>query len=165
MWSPTAISENCEALPRLESVARSATPISAPTQQRLGPLNRESEFESFQARTEPSPTQQKSALNLPRSPGDCPSDGVSDRLSRGEHLVGNGRRPRGSCSTYTREDGRVVGEYEADGKKRYIYGRTKNDAVPKLAKAMLIIQNNGPLHYAPPPLPPGYGGIAAVFVR
>jgi len=73
-----------------------------------------------------------------------------------DYLVGNSRSPRGSGSTYTREDGRVVGEYEADGKERYIYGRTKKDVASKLAKAMLVIQNSGALHYVPPLLPPGF---------
>jgi len=35
------------------------------------------------------------------------------------------RRPKDSGSIFTRKDGRVVGEYEANGKKRYVYGKTK----------------------------------------
>jgi integrase len=46
------------------------------------------------------------------------------------------RRPKGSGSIYTRKDGRVVGEYEANGKKRYVYGKTKKDVAAKLAKAI-----------------------------
>src|SRR5919112_815624 len=46
------------------------------------------------------------------------------------------RRPKGSGSIYTRKDGRVVGEYEAKGKKRYVYGKTKKDVAAKLAKAI-----------------------------
>ena len=46
------------------------------------------------------------------------------------------RRPKGSGSIYTRKDGRVVGEYEANGKKRYVYGKTKKEVASKLAKAI-----------------------------
>jgi len=46
------------------------------------------------------------------------------------------RRPKGSGSIYTRKDGRVVGEYEANGKRRYVYGKTKKDVAAKLAKAI-----------------------------
>ena len=46
------------------------------------------------------------------------------------------RRPKGSGSIYTRKDGRIVGEYEANGKKRYVYGKTKKDVAAKLAKAI-----------------------------
>ena len=46
------------------------------------------------------------------------------------------RRPKGSGSIYVRSDGRVVGEYEAGGKKRYIYGRTKQEVSRKLMKAI-----------------------------
>src|SRR5918993_2394294 len=46
------------------------------------------------------------------------------------------RRAKGSGSIYTRKDGRVVGEYEANGKKRYVYGKTKKDMAAKLAKAI-----------------------------
>jgi hypothetical protein len=45
------------------------------------------------------------------------------------------RRPKGSGSIYIRKDGRVVGEYEANGKKRYVYGRTKKDVAAKLASS------------------------------
>ncbi len=45
------------------------------------------------------------------------------------------RRPKGSGSIYTRKDGRVVGEYEANG-KRYIYSKTKKEVAAKLAKAI-----------------------------
>ena len=47
------------------------------------------------------------------------------------------RRPKGSGSIYTRKDGRVVGEYEANGKKRYVYGKSKKDVAAKLAKAIV----------------------------
>ena len=46
------------------------------------------------------------------------------------------RRPKGSGSIYIRKDGRVVREYEANGKKRYVYGKTKKDVAAKLAKAI-----------------------------
>jgi ribosomal protein L24E len=42
------------------------------------------------------------------------------------------RRPKGSGSIYIRKDGRVVGEYEANGKKRYVYGKTKKEVAAKL---------------------------------
>jgi hypothetical protein len=46
------------------------------------------------------------------------------------------RRPKGSGSIYPPEDGRVVGEYEANGKKRYVYGKTKKEVAAKFTKAI-----------------------------
>jgi hypothetical protein len=46
------------------------------------------------------------------------------------------RRIKGSGSIYVRKDGRVVGQYEVNGKQRYIYGTTKQDVAAKLTKAI-----------------------------
>ena len=46
------------------------------------------------------------------------------------------RREKGEGSIYRRKDGRWVGEYEVDGKRRYIYGKTRKEVVGKLTKAM-----------------------------
>ena len=49
---------------------------------------------------------------------------------------GKPTRAKGSGSIYTRKDGCVLGEYEANGKKRYIYGKTKKEVAAKLAKVI-----------------------------
>jgi integrase len=46
------------------------------------------------------------------------------------------RRTKGSGSIYTRKDGRVVGEYEVNGKAKYIYGRDEDTVREKLAEAI-----------------------------
>jgi hypothetical protein len=46
------------------------------------------------------------------------------------------RRIKGSGSIYVRKDGRVVGQYEVNGKQRYIYGTSKQDVAAKLTKAI-----------------------------
>jgi hypothetical protein len=46
------------------------------------------------------------------------------------------RRNKGSGSVYTRKDGRVVGEYEVNGKSRYIYGRDEKQVADKVAEAI-----------------------------
>ena len=47
------------------------------------------------------------------------------------------RRPKGEGSVYRRKDGRVVGEYiDANGKRRYVSGKTKAEARAKLRKAV-----------------------------
>ena len=46
------------------------------------------------------------------------------------------RREKGEGSIYRRKDGRWVGEYEVDGKRRYIYGKTRKEVAGKLTKAM-----------------------------
>jgi integrase len=46
------------------------------------------------------------------------------------------RRTKGSGSIYVRKDGRVVGQYEVNGKQRYIYGASKQKVAAKLAKAI-----------------------------
>jgi integrase len=50
--------------------------------------------------------------------------------------VGNGKRGRGEGSIYRRKDGRWVGQYEVDGKRRYIYGKSRKEVATKLTKAM-----------------------------
>ena len=46
------------------------------------------------------------------------------------------RRGRGEGSIYRRKDGRWVGQYEVNGKRRYVYGRTHVVAGPeKLTRA------------------------------
>ncbi len=46
------------------------------------------------------------------------------------------RRGAGEGSIYQRKDGRYVGQYEAEGKRRYIYGRDKDEVRTKLTKAL-----------------------------
>jgi integrase len=46
------------------------------------------------------------------------------------------RRTRGTGSVYTRKDGRVVGEYEVNGKTKYIYGRDEREVAERIAKAI-----------------------------
>jgi integrase len=46
------------------------------------------------------------------------------------------RRIKGSGSIYVRKDGRIVGQYEVNGKQRYLYGTTKQDVAAKLTKAI-----------------------------
>ncbi len=46
------------------------------------------------------------------------------------------RRGRGEGSIYCRKDGRWVGQYEVNAKRRYVYGRTRKDVAEKLNKAI-----------------------------
>jgi integrase len=46
------------------------------------------------------------------------------------------RRTKGTGSVYTRKDGRVVGEYEVNGRIRYIYGRDEGEVVDRVAEAI-----------------------------
>jgi len=46
------------------------------------------------------------------------------------------RRIKGSGSVYTRKDGRVVGQYEVNGKTRYIYGRDETQVAERVAEAI-----------------------------
>ncbi len=47
------------------------------------------------------------------------------------------RRVKGEGSVYRRGDGRVVGEYEdANGKRRYVSGKTKAEVRQKLRKLL-----------------------------
>ena len=46
------------------------------------------------------------------------------------------RRAKGTGSVYTRKDGRVVGEYEVNGKTKYIYGRDEETVRDELAEAI-----------------------------
>jgi integrase len=50
--------------------------------------------------------------------------------------VSNRKRGRGEGSIYRRKDGRWVGQYDVDGKRRYIYGKTRKEVASKLTKAM-----------------------------
>ena len=46
------------------------------------------------------------------------------------------RRGKGEGSIYRRKDGRWVGQYEVNGKRRYVYGRTRKDVAERLHKAI-----------------------------
>ena len=46
------------------------------------------------------------------------------------------RRGRGEGSIYRRKDGRWVGQYEVNGKRRYVYGRTRKEVAEKLNRAI-----------------------------
>ena len=46
------------------------------------------------------------------------------------------RRIKGSGSVYTRKDRRVVGQYEVNGKTRYIYGRDETQVADRVAEAI-----------------------------
>ena len=46
------------------------------------------------------------------------------------------RRGRGEGSIYRRKDGRWVGQYEVNGKRRYVYGRTRKEVAERLNKAI-----------------------------
>jgi integrase len=50
--------------------------------------------------------------------------------------VAERRRGRGEGSIYRRKDGRWVGQYEAGGKRRYVYGKSRKEAAGKLARAV-----------------------------
>jgi hypothetical protein len=45
------------------------------------------------------------------------------------------RRTKGMGSVYTRKDGRVVGEYDVNGKTRYIYGKDEAEVANRVAEA------------------------------
>ncbi|MBA3425502.1 MAG: hypothetical protein H0U04_13400 [Rubrobacter sp.] len=46
------------------------------------------------------------------------------------------RRGRGEGSIYRRKDGRWVGQYEVNGKRRYVSGKTRAEVAKKLTKAI-----------------------------
>ena len=50
--------------------------------------------------------------------------------------MSTGKRGKGEGSLYCRKDGRWVGQYEIDGKRGYIYGKTRKEVAGKLRKAM-----------------------------
>ena len=55
------------------------------------------------------------------------------------------RRTKGEGSVYKRGNGRIVGEYEdANGKKRYVSGKTKSDVSHKLRKSLHDVVNSNP---------------------
>lgn len=47
-----------------------------------------------------------------------------------------GRRGKGEGSIYRRKDGRFVGQYEVNGKRCYVYGKTRKDVAVRLTKAV-----------------------------
>lgn len=47
-----------------------------------------------------------------------------------------GRRGKGEGSIYCRKDGRWVGQYEVNEKRRYVYGKTRKEVAGKLNKAI-----------------------------
>jgi len=51
-------------------------------------------------------------------------------------VVMAGRRGKGEGSIYRRKDGRWVGQYEINGKRRYVYGRIRKEVAEKLNKAI-----------------------------
>ena len=50
--------------------------------------------------------------------------------------MGGRRRGNGESSIYRRKDGRYVGQYEDEGKRRYIYGLDRAEVRTKLTKAL-----------------------------
>jgi hypothetical protein len=46
------------------------------------------------------------------------------------------RRGKGEGSIYRRKDGRWVGQYEVNGKRRYVSGKIRAEVVKKLTKAI-----------------------------
>jgi integrase len=59
--------------------------------------------------------------------------------------VAGRRRGRGEGSIYRRKDGRWVGQYEVNGKRRYVYGRTRKEIAQKLNRA--IVERDAGLFY------------------
>ena len=47
-----------------------------------------------------------------------------------------GRRGKGKGSIYHRKDGRWVGQYEVNGKRRYVYGRIRKEVAKRLGKTI-----------------------------
>ncbi len=50
--------------------------------------------------------------------------------------MGEKRRGAGEGSIYRRKDGRWVGQYEAEGKRRYVYGKDREAVRARLTKAL-----------------------------
>ena len=46
------------------------------------------------------------------------------------------RRGKGEGSIYRRKDCRWVGQHEVNGKRRYVYGKTRKEVASKLNKAI-----------------------------
>ena len=46
------------------------------------------------------------------------------------------RRGKGEGSIYRRRDGRWVGQYEVNGKRKYVSGKTRAEVAKKLTKAI-----------------------------
>jgi integrase len=53
-------------------------------------------------------------------------------------VVMAGRRGKGEGSIYRRKDGRWVGQYEINGKRRYVYGGIRKEVAEKLNKAIAV---------------------------
>lgn len=51
-------------------------------------------------------------------------------------MAGRKRRGRGEGSIYRRKDGRYVGQYAANGKRRYVYGATRAEVSKRLTAAI-----------------------------
>ena len=67
------------------------------------------------------------------------------------------KRGNGAGSVYRRNDGRVVGEYEdANGKRRYVSGKTKAEVRRKLQKCAL-----SPISRRPERFPGSWFGLIA----
>lgn len=56
------------------------------------------------------------------------------------------RRGPGEGSIYQRKDGRYVGQYEVEGKRRYVYGRDKSEVRERLTKA--FCKGSKAVHYS-----------------
>ncbi|CAA9445996.1 MAG: hypothetical protein AVDCRST_MAG01-01-4083 [uncultured Rubrobacteraceae bacterium] len=50
--------------------------------------------------------------------------------------MGEKRRGAGEGSNYRRKDGRWVGQYEVEGKRRYVYGQDRETVRTKMTKAL-----------------------------
>ncbi len=50
--------------------------------------------------------------------------------------MGGKRRGAGEGSIYRRKDGRWVGQYEVEGKRRYVYGQDREGVRTRLTKAL-----------------------------
>lgn len=57
-------------------------------------------------------------------------------------MAGRKRRGKGEGSIYRRKDGRYVGQYDAGGKRRYVYGKTRAE-VSKGLNAAIVQRDKG----------------------
>lgn len=63
-------------------------------------------------------------------------------------MAGRKRRGKGEGSIYRRGDGRWVGQYEVNGKRRYVSGKTRAEVTKKLTKAIAERSESTPvIHY------------------
>jgi integrase len=72
----------------------------------------------------------------PPLPADELTGYLTDYLIQGTLMSKKRRRTKGTGSVYTRKDGRVVGEYEVNGRTRYIYGRDEGEVAKRVAEAI-----------------------------